>query len=152
MYASDDSFTPNGSKYVRLKGNHRFRYSLLPYKNRLEALKCSEETRLPVSFAISSQTPSANTADKSGFFSVMPEEVLLSALFVRHGRIFARLYNPTNSTLDAELFSHLPLKISTCDMALDKCTPVPDGKIRLRPYGVQTIGIYAGSFIPGGKK
>jgi hypothetical protein len=145
MYASDDSFTPNGSKYVRLKGIHRFRYSLLLYKNRLEAIRCAEETRLPVSFAVVSQTPLANQPDKPGFFSVSPDEILLSALFVRDSRIFGRLYNPTGSALEAELLSPLPLKISTCNMALDSGISVPDGKIRLRPYGVQTIGIYAGS-------
>lgn len=152
MYASDDSFSPNGSKFVRLKGNHRFRYSLLPYKNRLEAIKCAEETRLPVSSAVGSQTPSANPPDKFSFFSVIPDEVLLSSLFVRHGRIFGRLYNPTGSTLEAEIVSGLPLEISTYDMALDTGTPVSDGRIRLRPYGVQTIGIHAGSYISGGEK
>ena len=152
MYASDDSFSPNGSKYVRLNGMHRFRYSLLPYKSRIEAVKCAEETRLPVFFATGSLTPWVKPSGKFSFFSVIPEEVLMSALFVRHGRIFCRLYNPTGSALDAELISHMPLKISTCDMALDKSIPVRDGKIRLRPYGVQTIGIHAGSNIPGGER
>ena len=152
MYASDDSFSPNGSKFVRLKGRHRFRYSLLPYNNRIEAIKCAEEIRLPVACSLMNRAFSPNQPAKSGFFMVMPEEVLLASLFVRHGRIFGRLYNPTGSTLDAELISHMPLKISTCDMALDKCMPVPDGKIRLRPYGVQTIGIHAGSNIPGGER
>jgi alpha-mannosidase len=152
MYASDDSFTPNGSKYVRLKGIHRFRYSLLPYENRLDAARCAEEVRLPVSYIVGSHTPLSNPPDKPGFFSVSPDEVLLSALFVRHGRIFARLYNPTGIALEAELLSPFPLKISTCDMALDSSISVPDGKIRLRPYGVQTIGIYAGSYISGGEK
>ncbi len=145
MYASDDSFSPNGSKYVKLNGIHRFRYSLLPYKNRLEAIKCAEETRLPASFALCSQTLSENPIDKLSFFSVSPDEVLLSALFVRHGRIFARLYNPTGRPLQAGLHSPFPLKIYSCDMALDNFTPVPDGRIRIRPYGVQTIGIHAGS-------
>jgi hypothetical protein len=76
----------------------------------------------------------------------------LSALFVRHGRIFARLYNPTGSSLEAGIHSPFPLKIHSCDMALDNFIPVPDNRIKLRPYGVQTIGIHAGSNISGGEK
>jgi hypothetical protein len=145
MYASDDSFTPNGSKYVRLNGNYTFHYSLLPYRERIEAVRCAEEIRLPEYCFITGGTASTEARLKSGLFSVEPDEVVLTALLTRRGRLFGRLFNPAGHAIEASLISDMPLEITVCDMDFSSEKPVPDGRINMRPYGIQTIGICDGS-------
>lgn len=123
LYASDDSFSRNGSGHTVARGRHTFRYALRPYRQRPDAARAAAEWGV-------ARPPWPN---------VTPSTVLLSAVFVRDGRLYARLWNAGEEAAVAHLDCGRPVRLQAVDLRLRKAAELGSGGVPLAPWGVQTV-------------
>ena len=125
------------SQETRLSGTRVWECALLPVGSRLEALRSALDYQLPCLGVF--VTPHAGKLPPEGsFLSVEPEEALLSAMFVRRGKVYVRLWNASANSIEASVGSGGPLSLRHCSLSLVDEAPV-NGAVPLRPWGVQTL-------------
>ena len=120
-----------------LKGVYSWACALLPFASRLEALRSALDYQVPCLGAF--VTPhSGNLPPEGSFLSVEPPEALLSAMFVRQGKVYVRLWNGSAVGVQANVGSGGPLSLRRC--SLDLVDEAPAGvAVPLRPWGMQTL-------------
>lgn len=135
LYASDDSITPGRSRYTAVRGLHRYHHQITFPGSRLQATRSAHDFRMPVLTA-----PIASGAGKRSapwsFLAVEPETVVLTALFARDGRTYARLWNASDQATDASLAGSLRVDAGV-SLRLEEQPSC--GWPRLRPWGIQTL-------------
>jgi hypothetical protein len=138
IYASDDSVTPGGSRYTALRGRRTFRYALLPYRHCHEVVAEAGRYCLPPAIVTGAPSP-GDLACRGSFLEVEGEAVDLSALFVQGGKTYARLWNTGGAGAEAAV--HLPGggELAAVGLRLEDGTRLAGGRVRLRPWGVQTV-------------
>jgi len=129
------------SQEARLSGTRVWECALLPCASRLEAVRWALDYQLPCLGVF--VTPHAgNLPPEGSFLSVGPEEALLSAMFVRRGKVYVRLWNASANSIEARVGSGGPLSLWRCSLDLVDEAPL-DGAVPLRPWGVQTVRLSA---------
>ncbi len=109
-----------------VKGTGVWECALLPFGSRLEATRAALDYQLPCLGAF--VTPHAGGLPPEGsFLSVAPPEALLSAMFVRDGSVYVRLWNASPATAEARVESGASLSLQRC--TLDLVRPI----VRRRP-------------------
>jgi hypothetical protein len=122
---------------TRLSGTRVWECALLPFTSRLEALRCALNYELPCLGVF--VTPHAgNLPPEGSFLSIAPDEALLSAMLVRHGKVYVRLWNASANSVEARVSSGGPLSLWRCSLGLIDEAPL-GGTIGIRPWGVQTL-------------
>jgi len=119
-----------------VKGTGVWECALLPFASRLEAMRAALDYQLPCLGVF--VTPHAGRIPSEGsFLSVAPPEALLSALFVRKGSVYMRLWNASTGSVDVRIESGGSLSLQRCSLDLvdDSATGAPV----MRPWGVQTL-------------
>ena len=138
IYASDDSVTPGGSRYTRLHGQHTFHYALLPYQQRVEVVAGASQYCLPPPAVLG--TPSPGDLPGSGsILNIDGDPLELSALFVCQGDLYARLWNASGEEQEAIIHGGRASQLHAVDLRLQGGRLLGDGRLRLRPWGVQTV-------------
>jgi hypothetical protein len=125
-----------------VKGRGVWECALLPFASRLEAMRAALDYQLPCLGAF--VTPHAGRLPAEGsFLSIAPAEALLSAVFVRSGSVYVRLWNASPGTLEAQVESGASLSLQRCSLGLvDETAP---GGLPMRPWGVQTLRLKGSS-------
>jgi len=122
---------------VRLSGVHTWECALLPFSSRLEALRSALDYQLPC-LGVFVTPHSGNLPPEGSFLSIEPPEALLSAMFVRRGKVYVRLWNGSATGVQASIGSGGPLSLRCCSFGLvDEAQG--DDAVPLRPRGVQTV-------------
>jgi len=131
--------TVSGEKSNRaaLRGGYAYECSLLPFASRLKALQAAIDYQLPCLGVLLRPRPGRLPAEGS-FLKVGTEEVLLSALLVQKGKVYARVWNASSESRQASLASGGPIALHACSLDLTPEAAVDDG-IVLRPWGIQTL-------------
>ena len=126
---------------VTLKGVYSWECGLLPFTSRLDALRASLDYQLPCLGAF--VTPhSGNLPSEGSFLSIEPAEALLSAMFVRGGKVYVRLWNGSAGGVQASIASGGPLSLRRCSFELvDEGATVTS--VPLGPWGIQTLRLSA---------
>jgi hypothetical protein len=135
LYASDDSITPGRSRYTAVRGLHRYQHQIAFPASRLQAIRSAQEFRLPVLAAPMRRGVGARGARWS-FLEIEPECVFLTALFVRDGRTYARLWNASDRPVSASLIG---ARSADAAVSLRLEEQGARGWPRLRPWGVVTV-------------
>jgi hypothetical protein len=126
-----------GLQDARLSGTGVWERALLPFASRLEALRSALDYRLPCLGVF--VTPHAgNLPPEGSFLSIEPGEALLSAMLVRRGKVYVRLWNASPNGVEASVASGGPLSLWRCSLGLVDEAPA-GGAVPLRPWGVQTL-------------
>ncbi len=138
IYASDDSVTPGGSRYARLRGQHTFHYALLPYRQRAEVVTGGSRYCLlpPAVVGTSSQ---GDLPSSGSLLHVEGSPVEMSALCVRQGIPHARLWNASGEEQETIIHGGRGCQMHTVDLRLQDGEHLDGGRLRLRPWGVQTV-------------
>jgi hypothetical protein len=120
-----------------LSGSLSWECALLPFGSRLQAMKSALDYQLPCLGAF--LTPHAGSLPPEGsFLTIGPEEALLSAMFVRSGKVYVRLWNASSEGIQASVGSGAPLSLWRCSLDLvDEARA--EVSISLPPWGVQTL-------------
>ena len=129
LYGSDDSITRSGSRFTPIRGRHTFRYALQAYSSRAQAARAALEYAVP----------------RPAWPRVTPDVVLLTALFVHEDQLYARLWNPTNHPLTAELDIGESARFYMVDFRLEQFASLDGLRVPLRPWGIQTVCIKRGA-------
>ena len=120
-----------------MSGSQSWECALLPTVSRLQAVRAAADYRLPCLGVF--LTPHAGSLPPEGsFLMIGPEEALLSAMFVRQGKVYVRLWNPSSNAVQASVGSGGPLSLRLCSLDLVDEGPAGD-TVPLRPWGVQTL-------------
>jgi hypothetical protein len=135
LYASDDSFTPGRSRYTAVRGLHRYHHQIAFSANRLRAVRSAYDFRLPVLTAEMRQGTGERGARWS-FLEIEPESVQLTALFVRDGRTYVRLWNASDQPVSVSLIGNHAAETAV-SLRLEE-QPSSEWP-RLRPWGIQTV-------------
>jgi hypothetical protein len=136
LYASDDSVTPGRSRYTAVHGRHRYEHGLAAIVTRLDAVRAAHDFRLPMLVTELSGTEHGATTPWS-FLAVAPEQVVLTALFARGGRAYARLWNAGGHSAEA------CLSAEGVAVSLRLEEEGPSSWPRMRPWGIQTVRLAA---------
>ncbi len=135
LYASDDSITPGRSRYTAVRGLHRYQHQIAFPASRPQAIRSAQEFRLPVL-----ATPMRHGAGERGgrwsFLEIEPESIFLTALFVRDGRTYARLWNASDEPVDASLIGNHSAEAAVSLRLEERGS---GGWPRLRPWGIETV-------------
>jgi len=135
LYASDDSITPGRSRYTAVRGLHRYHHQVALPSSRFEALRSAHDFRLPV-LSLESRSGNEESSAPWSFLEIEPETVILTALFARDGRSYARLWNASDEPADAALIGGCAVDAG---VSLRLQEQAPCGWPRLRPWGIQTL-------------
>ncbi len=135
LYASDDSITPGRSRYTALRGRHVYEYAVLPFSSRLEALRAAVDYAIPC--AVVSAGGTGGLPSTASLLEVGPDGILLSALFVQGGAVYARLWNASDRERRAAIRTGGRLRTRPLSLYLEE-VPTSDG-LSLRPWGIQTV-------------
>ncbi len=139
IYASDDSIRRGRSRYTALRGRHRYHHAVFPYASRQDAQRAAMDFHLPCQSWCLPRSTSGPLETRS-FLKVEPETVLVTAHYVHRGRAVLRLWNPSPRETLATVRVGDEERTEAVDMALQAKGPaLPDGRIPLRPWGVQTV-------------
>jgi len=136
MYASADSVRAGQAPWTIMRGPHTFRYALLPYCRRLEAI--AEALALPPLVALG-RPVAGDRPGLGSLLAVQPEAAQLSAFWVRGGSAYARLWNASEAALKAEFSTVAEVGIEAVDLQLRGGEPLAARRVPLRPWGVQTV-------------
>ncbi len=119
-----------------VKGTGVWECALLPFTSRQEAMRAALDYQLPCLGVF--VTPHAGKIPPEGsFLSIAPPEALLSALFVRKGSVYARLWNASSGSVETRIESGGSLSLQRC--SLDLVDDSVAGAPVLRSWGVQTL-------------
>jgi hypothetical protein len=135
LYASDDSITPGRSRYTAVQGLHRYHHRIALCGSRGAAIRSAHDFRLPILTALLEKETTGRDAAWS-FLEVAPEEVILTALFARGGRTYARLWNASDAPTDVSLCGG---HVTGTAVSLRLQEKNSRGWPRLRPWGFQTV-------------
>ncbi|HUS83123.1 MAG TPA: hypothetical protein VM013_07735, partial [Dehalococcoidia bacterium] len=124
-------------RQTRLSGNRWWERAFMPFTSRLQAMRSAVDYQLPC-LGVFLTPPTGNLPPAGSFLMIEPEEAFLSAMFVRQGRVYVRLWNPSPSGVNASVGSGEPLSLRRCSLDLVDEAPVAEA-IPLRPWGVQTL-------------
>ena len=125
------------SPETRISGTRVWECALLPSESRLQALRAAVEYQLPC-LGVFITPHAGNLPPEGSFLSVEPDQALLSAAFVRGGRVYVRLWNASANSAEATVASGGPLSLRQCSLSLVDEASV-NGSVPLRPWGVQTL-------------
>lgn len=136
LYASADFVRGRPSLHTILRGRHTYEYALTPYASPGQAARRAADYRLPLTLTLGDRSPGV-LPSRGSFLEVEPEEVLLSALFVQKGALYARLWNASPEPQEATLRSGAELRLHAT--RLDLTGKVPIERTALRPWGIHTL-------------
>jgi len=122
LYDSDDSVSRNGYKFTPISGKHRFVYSLKPFYSRVSAARAAWEYSVP----------------KPEWPSINSEDAILTALFVNHNNLYARLWNPTDKEIEVSIDFGEPVTLYNVDLRLKEQERLLS-TLKLSPWKIQTI-------------
>jgi hypothetical protein len=125
------------SQGVRLSGTGIWEHALLPFESRAEALKASLDYQLPCPGVYVTPHPGSLPAEGS-FLRADPAGVVLSAMFVRGGNVYVRLWNASDKNVTARIVSGAPLSLCRCSLSLVDETATGD-TVDISPWAVQTL-------------
>ncbi|MCL6506828.1 MAG: hypothetical protein K6T59_07365, partial [Bryobacteraceae bacterium] len=140
IYASDNSITRGRSRYTALKGRQTFEYAILPYKTRLEAQKAALDFQLPLTAQATCAKKGSLPSSKS-FLAVEPHQIIITSIFVRNGKIYARLWNASEEAARAILHVDGGARLWAVDFNLEHEEALSDFHVPMRPWGIQTVRI-----------
>jgi hypothetical protein len=140
LYASDDSITPGRSRHTAVRGLHLYHHRVAFPESRTQAIRSACDFRLPV---LTAPLPSQSGGCSApwSFLEVEPETVLLTALFAREGRTYARLWNASGEPTDASLAGRMSFGAEV-SLRLEEHA---GGWPRLRPWGIHTLRLDNGA-------
>ena len=135
LYASDDSITPGRSRYTAVQGLHRYHHRIALCSSRREAIRSAHDFRLPV-LQMELGDGHAGRGTPWSYLAVEPERVILTALFARDGRTYARLWNASDEPADVSLCEGHGTGTAVSLRLQEKNSR---GWPRLRPWAFQTV-------------
>ena len=140
LYASDDSITPGRSRHTAVRGLHRYHHRIAFPESRTQAIRSACDFRLPV---LAAPLPSQRGGCSApwSFLGIEPETVLLTALFAREGRTYARLWNASGEPADASLTGRITVDAEVSLRLEERARGWP----RLRPWGIHTLRLDNGA-------
>lgn len=155
-YASDDSITRGRSRYTALRGSRTFECAVFPYASRVQAEKAALDFQSPPAAGVTGRAVQATSAvasrrpaDGAGrgaaprsrsFLAVGPEEVVVTAVFVRDGRVYARLWNVSDREVAARLrLGAAATRVRPVSLDLEREEVSLDGPFRLGSWGIRTV-------------
>ena len=136
LYASDDSIAAGRSRYTALRGRHVYEYAVVPFASRVEALRAAADYTVPCAVAPAGGS-SGSLPSAESFLEVVPEEVFLTALFIRGGEAYARLWNASGEGRRVTLRSGGDVRARRASLYLEELPP--SDRLSLRPWGIQTV-------------
>jgi hypothetical protein len=101
----------------RVSGTGVWELALLPFTSRLEALRSAADYQLPC-LGVFVTAHSGRMPSEGSFLSIAPQEALLSAMFVRTGSVYLRLWNASPKTAAASVDSGTSLALQRCSLGL----------------------------------
>jgi hypothetical protein len=121
---------------VVVRGRHNYEYALLPYTSRRQAARQAAGYRLPL-LVTATQPRDGELPPSGSFLEIEPEEAILTALFVRRGAIYARLWSASPEAQEAQLRGGSGLRLAAVrlDLAEEAAVEQP----LLRPWGLCTL-------------
>jgi hypothetical protein len=121
----------------RLRGSRSWEWGIVRTISRIGATRAAADYLLPCLGAF--VTPHSGSLPPEGsFLKIGPDQALLSAMFVRQGKVYVRLWNPSSGEVDASVGSGGPLSLRRCSLDLVDEGPAAE-TISLPPWGVQTL-------------
>jgi len=140
LYASDDSITPGRSRHTAVRGLHLYHHRIAFPESRTQAIRSACDFRLPV---LTAPLPSRSGGCSApwSFLEVEPENVLLTALFAREGRTYARLWNASGEPASASLIGRMRFGAEVSLRLAEHAGGWP----RLRPWGIHTLRLDNGA-------
>jgi hypothetical protein len=120
----------------RVSGTGVWELALLPFTSRLEAQRSALDYQLPC-LGVFVAPHAGRIPSEGSFLSIAPQEALLSAMFVRAGSVYLRLWNASPRTAAASVDSGASLALQRCSLNLTD--EAPSEGLPLRPWGVQTL-------------
>ncbi|MFI5398056.1 MAG: hypothetical protein ACHQ9S_21170 [Candidatus Binatia bacterium] len=134
LYASDDSVTPGRSRYTAVRGTHRYEHAITPISTRLDAVRAAHDFRLPV-LAVDVPGGEGGRRLPWSFLETAPQQAVLTALFARNGKTYARLWNAGDQPVEFAVSG--PHTGTGVSFRLE--AESPSGWPSARPWGIQTI-------------
>jgi hypothetical protein len=138
LYASDDSVTPGRSRYTAVRGTHRYEHAIARISTRLDAVRAAHDFRLPV---LAVEVPGGEGGRRLpwSFLETAPQQAVLTALFARNGKTYARLWNASGQPVEFTVSGpHTSTEVS---FRLE--ADGPSGWPSARPWGIQTVRLRA---------
>jgi hypothetical protein len=136
LYGGGDFVEGEPLPHTVVRGRHAYEYAVLPYASRAEAARRAADYRMPL--LVTSRQPGGGELAPSGsFLEIDPQEAMLSALFVRSGAIYARLWNASPEAREADLRGGSGLRLAAVRLDLTEETPAE--RVDLRPWGLRTL-------------
>ncbi|MGQ9681232.1 MAG: hypothetical protein ACUVX9_01710 [Anaerolineae bacterium] len=129
----------DGGGRSQLAGRYAYRFALLPYKERDEAMTEAEQYWLPP-VALVGESGARTGEGEGSLLAVEPDVAHLTALFVHDGALHVRLWNASSETTEVRIPSALlrPRLWLPVDLQL-RAVGSPGQRFVMPPWGVQTL-------------